>query len=167
MEVQKGVNATDKEMIEYQQAVTSGSTSGTSLNSRIRILTKRLATSNPIFNPLLSTYHEIGSEIQKGIVDFASKIQANIYRLNQSHSSAHGDDLFKMTNESAKFLTEMSDPCNDIASYGKFIDGLYFLIYEGSGACNRLPKPPGSGQNVRLTSPEMGRRNGQNETEIP
>ena len=27
--------------------------------------------------------------------------------------------------------------------------------------------PPGSGQNVRLTSPEMGRRNGQNETEIP
>ncbi len=30
-----------------------------------------------------------------------------------------------------------------------------------------LGTPPGSGQNVRLTSPELGRRNGQNETEIP
>jgi AcrR family transcriptional regulator len=30
----------------------------------------------------------------------------------------------------------------------------------------RIPPPLGSGQTVRLTSPELGRRNGQNEKEI-
>src|SRR5690606_41358942 len=36
-----------------------------------------------------------------------------------------------------------------------------------SSLAQPLAQPPGSGQNVRLTSPESGRRNGQNETEIP
>jgi hypothetical protein len=34
------------------------------------------------------------------------------------------------------------EPCRDVSEYGKLIDALYFLVYEGSGACKRLPQPP-------------------------
>ena len=47
-----------------------------------------------------------------------------------------------MTTESIQALTTIATPCHDLDQYGKFIDGLYFLVYEGSGACSRLPDPP-------------------------
>jgi len=47
-----------------------------------------------------------------------------------------------MTNESSQALTTITVPCRDVTQYGSFIDGLYFLIYEGSGTCTRLPDPP-------------------------
>jgi hypothetical protein len=47
-----------------------------------------------------------------------------------------------MTTETLKTTKTLSVACHDIEQYGKFIDSLYFLIYEGSGACSRLPSPP-------------------------
>lgn len=49
-----------------------------------------------------------------------------------------------MTTKSSQALTTIGTPCADIDSYDKLIDGTYFLVYKGSGACSRLPKPPPS-----------------------
>lgn len=38
-------------------------------------------------------------------------------------------------------LKNLASPVRDSESYGKLIDGLYFLAYEGSGSCKRLPTP--------------------------
>lgn len=47
-----------------------------------------------------------------------------------------------MTNKSTKALNELSRPCGNEKDYNKLIDHLYFLVYEGSGSCKRLPQPP-------------------------
>ena len=65
-----------------------------------------------------------------------------IYRANERYAAKHGEDLFKMTNESVPAIKTLGAPCESSDQHGKLIDALYFLIYEGSGSCNRLPSPP-------------------------
>lgn len=72
----------------------------------------------------------------------ASEIRDQIYMLNKSYSAKHGGDLFKTTNKSVKALATLDTPATDKQKYGELIDSLYFLIYEGSGSCERLGKPP-------------------------
>jgi len=55
-EVERGVKAADRELLRYQQAITSGSTGGDSVKTRISILTKRLATFSPGSPILLGSY---------------------------------------------------------------------------------------------------------------
>jgi hypothetical protein len=141
-EVEKGVKAVDKELLRYQQAITSGSTSGESIGTRINILTKRLATFSPRFATLLGTFPGASDEVERNIGELAGSARDIIYEINRKYAASHGEDLFKMTTKSAKALTTIATTCRDSNQYEKFIDALYFLIYEGSGACNRLPKPP-------------------------
>ena len=68
----------------------------------------------------------------------AREMQNHIYRLNKRYSAKHGEDMFKFTNESAKALSNLDSPATSKPQYGDLIDSLYFLIYEGSGACKRL-----------------------------
>jgi hypothetical protein len=59
-------------------------------------------------------------------------MMAIIFRLDAPH----------VTTESSMALTTIEAPCDDVSQYGKLVDALYFLIYEGSGGCKRLPTPP-------------------------
>jgi len=47
-----------------------------------------------------------------------------------------------MTNASASALAKLAVAAKDVEQYGDLIDALYKIIYEGSGACKRLPPPP-------------------------
>lgn len=141
-EVEKGVNAVDKELIRYQNAISADSGGGNSIRTRINILTKRLATFSPTFSPLLGVYHEISNEVTRNIAELAQTARDMLYEVNRKYSAANGQDLFKLTNASSAALTKMGYPCRDSDKYGELIDSLYFLIYEGSGSCNRLPTPP-------------------------
>jgi hypothetical protein len=141
-EVEKGVKAVDKELIRYQNAISSDSGGGNSIRTRINILTKRLATFSPSFSPLLGAYHEISNEVTRNIAELAQTVREMLYEVNRKYSAAKGQDLFKMTNESSAALTKIGDPCRDTHGYEELIDSLYFLVYEGSGNCNRLPSPP-------------------------
>jgi hypothetical protein len=141
-EVEKGVKAVDKELLRYQQAISSGSTGGDSIRTRINILTKRLATFSPRFAILLGTYHDATDEVTRNVAELAAGARDLIYGINRKYAASYGEDLFKMTTKSSQALTTIATPCRDLDQYGKFIDGLYFLIYEGSGACKRLPDPP-------------------------
>lgn len=141
-EVEKGVRATDKELLRYQTAITSGSTGGDSVRARIDILTKRLATHHSRFARLIGAYQAAADEVTRNLAEQSTSCRELIYSINRKYSAAHGEDLFKMTTESSAALTTIGEPCRDITKYGNFIDALYFLIYEGSGACKRLPSPP-------------------------
>lgn len=142
-EVQKGVKAVDKELLRYQQAITSGSTGGDSIRARIAILTKRLATHSPTFSSLLSSYIEAGDAASLAIVELQEASRALVYDSNRSYSAINGgEDLFKMTTKSSNAIHTIGIACRDLKAYGEFIDALYFLVYEGSGNCKRLPLPP-------------------------
>jgi hypothetical protein len=141
-EVEKGVKAVDKELIRYQNAISSDSGGGNSIRTRINILTKRLATFSPSFSPLLGAYHEISNEVTRNIAELAQTVREMLYEVNRKYAAAKGQDLFKMTNESSAALTKIGDPCRDTHGYKELIDSLYILVYEGSGNCNRLPSPP-------------------------
>jgi hypothetical protein len=141
-EVEKGVRATDRELIRYQNAITSGSTGGDSIRARIEILTKRLVTHNPRFSRLLGAYHAATDALTRNLSELSAACRDAIYAVNRKYSAAHGEDLFRMTTESSAALTTIGEPCRDIAQYGRLVDALYFLVYEGSGACKRMPAPP-------------------------
>lgn len=141
-EIEKGVQAVDKELIRYQNAISADSGGGNSIRMRLNILTKRLATFSSTFSPLLGAYHEVSNEITRNIGELAQTARELFYEVNRKYSAANGQDLFKMTNDSSAAMTKFGDPCRDIREYGELIDSLYFLVYEGSGSCNRLPSPP-------------------------
>lgn len=141
-EVEKGVSATDKELLRYQTAITSGSTGGDSIRSRIDILTKRLATYHPRFARLIGAYRAAADEVTRDLADQSALARDLLYAVNRRHSALHGEDLFKMTTKSSAALATIGEPCRDITQYGKLVDALYFLVYEGSGDCKRLPTPP-------------------------
>jgi hypothetical protein len=140
-EVEKGVRATDKELLRYQAAITSGSTGGESIRARIEILTKRYATHHPRFARLIGAYQATADEVTRNLVEMSASARDTLYAVNRKYSAAYGEDLFKMTTESLAALTTIGEPCRDLVQYGKLIDALYFLIYEGSGSCKRLPDP--------------------------
>jgi hypothetical protein len=141
-EVQKGVKAGDKELLQYQQAISAGSTGGDSIRARSDILARRLAARFPAFAPVVGGMQTVIAGMTHPVAAAATEIRTLIYQLNKSYSAAHGEDLFKLTNETTRAFDTLRVPATDTQQYGAFIDALYFLIYEGSGSCSRLGAPP-------------------------
>ncbi len=140
-EVEKGAKSKEAELLKYQEAITYDSTGGTSLNNRLDILSRRLVLKYPIFSPLLGGTFIETTSTEKALNEYTDTISDLVYAINKKYAAGAGEDLFKMTTETINTLKTLSKPCNDIKQYGKFIDSLYFLIYEGSGSCKRLPSP--------------------------
>ncbi|MEO7797078.1 MAG: DUF262 domain-containing protein [Opitutaceae bacterium] len=141
-EVQKGVKAGDKELLLYQQSISAGSTGGDSIKHRLEILTRRLALRFPNFVAAAGGRHAAMGSMTNPLTVSASDIRTHYYRANKVYSARHGEDLFKVTNESTNALVALDSPATNKQKYGDLVDGLYFLIYEGSGACKRLGEPP-------------------------
>jgi hypothetical protein len=142
-EVEKGAKSSERELLDYQQAISYGSTGGDSIRKRLSILTRRLATFDPAFAPLLKAeaLHPNGST-QATVAAEAESIGKLVYAVNEKYAATHGEDLFKPTNASTAALTQLSKTISDLKGYGLLVDALYKLIYEGSGSCSRLPSPP-------------------------
>lgn len=140
-EVQKGVKAGDKELLLYQQAISAGSTGGDSIRARVDILARRLAARFPIFAPVVGGVQTAAAGMTKPLAAMATAIREQVYLLNKAYAAAHGEDMFKLTNESSKALANLELLITDKQKYGELIDSLYFLVYEGSGACKRLGEP--------------------------
>jgi len=140
-EIEKGVNAADRELLAYQQAITSGSTGRDSIKARINILTRRLAAYSPRFSPLIGAYREVEEEAVRAISDLAAEARQRLIAANRKHSASSGEDLFKMTTDVTESIAKLSVPVRDKLGYGEFIDAMYFIVYEGSGSCKRLPEP--------------------------
>jgi hypothetical protein len=135
-EVEKGAKAKENDLLRYQEAISYGSTGGDSIKLRLDILCQRLSAFNPVFNILIG-------ESTRGKLDSATKeISELIYALNEAASSVSGSDIFKMTNKSIRAMTRVTSDCASNRDFEEIIDSLYFLVYEGSGECKRLPSPP-------------------------
>jgi hypothetical protein len=141
-EIEKGAKSTERELLEYQEAISYGSTGGDSIGTRLRILTRSIVTKYAEFAPLIGDILSHQNATEEALRDQAEQIGKLVYQINESFASAHGEDLFKMTNESIIALQTISVLANTSELYGKLVDALYVLIYEGSGACKRLPEPP-------------------------
>jgi hypothetical protein len=141
-EVQKGVKAGDKELLSYQQSISSGSTGGDSIRNRIDILTRRLVQRFPVFKPILNYTQTISAGQLDPLKETAAEIRALVYKLNKKHGAEHGEDLFKLTNETTRALAGLESPTTNKSSCATLVDALYFLVYEGSGACRRLGGTP-------------------------
>ena len=142
-EVEKGAKSSERELLEYQQSISYGSTGGDSIRKRLSVLTRRLATFDPAFAPLLKAkaFHPDAST-QAALVTEAESISKLLYAVNEKHAATHGEDLFKLTNASTAALMQLPNIVSDLKGYGSLVDAMYKLVYEGSGACSRLPSPP-------------------------
>ncbi len=142
-EVEKGARSKDKELLKYQEAIRMGSAEGHSIKIRLDILTNRLSTYDPAFSGLLGAYHEAATSATRGLTQQAEVLSNLIYSVNSKYSATaaagNGEDLFKLTNKTAKAIQSFSKPTNSQSKFERLIDDLYFLVYEGSGDCKRLP----------------------------
>ena len=141
-EVEKGARSTERELLDYQQAISYGSTGGDSIKKRLNILSRRLATFDTTFAGLLNGPTETVAMSDTGIPAEAETIRDLIYAVNEKYAAIHGNDLFKFTNASTAALSVLGKVASDDVGYKELIDALYKLLYEGSGACSRLPTPP-------------------------
>ena len=141
-EVQKGSKAVDRELIQYQQAITADSTGGDSIRARISILAKRLAMHASGFAHLFSSHPEVGKAAVSAVGELQDAATKLLYEVNREYLTANGEDLFKMTTKSSNATHTIGLACRDVGTYGDFVDALYFLVYEASGNCKRLPSPP-------------------------
>jgi|SRR5579859_5845030 len=137
LEVEKGPNATRADLLHYQEAISYGSTGADSIRERLDVLSRYLAVFDPVFAPVLRSVSET-APTQK----LAKEIADLIYLVNESAATKSGADIFKMTNKSSKALTQIGAACKNESDFGVLVDDLYFLVYEGSGDCRRLPTPP-------------------------
>lgn len=141
-EVERGTKSADSELQRYQQAITAGSTGGDSLRTRFEVLSNRLVRHSPAFSNLLSGQVGAADEPERQLSEIARRIRDKLSQVNTSYSARHGHDLFKLTGKTTDAIGALDRPRRTSESFGSFVDDLYFLIYEGSGECKRLPAPP-------------------------
>ena len=72
----------------------------------------------------------------------AHEVADLLFTANESAAAIDGDDAFKMTTKSSRALKRLGGACETQERFGELVDDLYFLVYEGSGSCKRLPSPP-------------------------
>lgn len=140
-QVEKGVRASDKELIEYQQLITAASAEAPSIRGRIRILSKRLATFDSAFSFLVSSYDDVNESLDKEFAEKSENIQDLVSKINDKYASTAGEDLFKMTNKTTKALIKLKVARDTENKFEDLVDDLYYLFYEGSGAGKRLTDP--------------------------
>ncbi|NIQ05448.1 MAG: hypothetical protein GWO20_06885 [Candidatus Korarchaeota archaeon] len=80
-EVEKGSQSRDRELLRYQQAITTDSMGGNSIKARIGILTKRLSTFSSHFASLLGSFRDAEDEITKNISELASAVRELVYNI--------------------------------------------------------------------------------------
>ena len=141
-EIEKGSKAKQKDLLEYQEAISYGSTSGDSIRRRLEILTNRLAAFDPSFAPMLTTGSSATQRAESSLQQSGEHLSETLYAENERYSSSTGEDRFKLTNRSSRAIKQLCKPRHDEEAFLAFVDELYFLAYEASGNCVRLPDPP-------------------------
>jgi hypothetical protein len=131
-EVEKGSEAEDEDLIEFQECITQNLTSGRTIRARERIMHKKLL----LFDPTLVESLSGELDPQPWVDDIATLGETAMYlvtALNSASAGITGIDLFKPTNETTKAFAALRTPIECLSDYGHFIDSLYFLTYESTG----------------------------------
>ena len=91
--------------------------------------------------------------MDKEIGRLGESIGSAVTSLNHQYSAIHGQDLFKMTNQTAPALLGLGTPIANLDDYKQFIDNLYFLLHEGSGS--RLNENPPPFEDIKLLRTDL------------
>ena len=141
-----GQEATDKDFIQFQKTVNANVRSGP--QTRQNILLRKLFVHDPTFTDLFGFESIAGCGLTEEIGRLGDSIGLSVTGLNHQYSAIHGEDLFKMTNRTAKALIQLGTPISDLDKYKQFIDDLYFLLVEGAGP--RLREKLQSFEDIKL-----------------
>ena len=101
------------------------------LNRQLAYLYRESAADDP--------YLAYDRSVSASISAAGGEIVELVYNINECQSGATGEDLFKITNKS--LLASLVLTCTvawTAESFSEVVDGLYFLLYEGSGEAKRL-----------------------------
>ena len=139
-EVEKGHEATDKDLLEFQSTISANLRTGP--ETRHKVLLKRLLLADISFADVIGPQAVTESGVAADLHRSGDSIQSSIYALNKDYQAKHGIDLFKPTNETSQAVFTIGKPVTGLKDYGEFVDALYFLLYEGSGNGQRLGDPP-------------------------
>lgn len=142
VEVEKGSKSTNVELLSYQAAISYGSTGGDSIRTRFDILSRRLVREYPEFFRLLEGVPRSRERLEEEIGRKAKTAAELIYTVNKKYAARSGEDCVKPTNEMTAAIAALGEPRREVDSLKEFVDGLYFIFYEGTGNCARLPQPP-------------------------
>lgn len=137
IEIEKGSDARDLDLIAFQESITANLTSGKVIRTRERILRKKFLLFAPVASDLLPQGTITSAEIEDDIGGLSSEIASLIYAVNAAYGGTHGHDLFKATNETTRSLSVLGSPVVSVTDYGDFIDALYMLAYESTGSGTR------------------------------
>ena len=149
-EVEKGSEARDFDLIDFQERITSNLTAGTAIRVRGKILLKKLLLFDPSFSELLAHDSPTNFDLYKDVPKLVERIESLIHSINTAYSGTQGEDLFKATNDSVKSLSTIRTLVKSFSQYEQFIDSLYFLIFESTGSGKRYgDEIPGFVEDVR------------------
>ncbi len=142
-EVQKGSDATNTELIMYQSKVNQAADSKESIETRNKILEKKLAVYEKSFQNVLFKGSieivDIENTRKNEISALSTDLISLISDINKIRTSQNQQDMFKPTNEVLAKLKALNEPATIMSKYKSFIDGLYKIYYEGSGSLSRIP----------------------------
>jgi hypothetical protein len=135
-EVEKGHQATQKDLLEFQSTISANVLTGP--ETRHKILMRKLLLFDSEFADVLGPQSVAEAGFAAHVAELAGSVRDSMYVLNKDHESKHGVDLFKPTNETGQAFAVISQPTTNLEEYGKFIDALYFLLFEGTGDGQRF-----------------------------
>ncbi len=134
-EVEKGSKATNRNLLNYQDAISRNTDSKEAITTRNDILTKYLSIINPSLNVFIRRTH---SQLNDSLQKEAKEIFNLIVEVNKSHLYNNGEEKIKLTSKNVKIEEKLGIPIHNETSFGELIDFIYKLLYEGSGNGIRL-----------------------------
>lgn len=78
-------------------------------------------------------------ENEKEIGNLSNDVFGLIGECNSIGSSNPAKEIFKITNNMFKRISDVDTPVITKDDFGNFIDALYEIVYEGSGGLSRVP----------------------------
>ncbi len=130
-QVELGLNATDKDYIEFQRSINANVRTGP--RTRHRILLRKMFAFDPSFAEVFEATELAGADFPGHIAELAEHVAAGIERANEIYAAVQGEDLFKPTNKTVKALRDIAKPARDMQGYERLVDALYFLVRESVG----------------------------------
>lgn len=130
-QVELGQSATDFDYIRFQKSINANVKAGARI--RHEILMRKAFMYDSALADAFDPSALKASGIAGRVKELGESIADHVARINAAYSAAHGEDLFKATNKTAKALLAIGAQANDPKGYAEFIGHLYFLFRESVG----------------------------------
>lgn len=135
-EIEKGSKAINKELLDYQDAISRNTDSRESINKRNEVLLKYLLILKP------SLFQKLNLSLQNQVKIIVDGSVENIFdlilRANDNYTKKRGEQKFKFTSENVRAQKKLKKFILDDKTFKEIIDSLYKLLYEGSSNGSRL-----------------------------